>query len=76
MYFVNARGKLVFQRTAELKQVPHMHLYTLYRFCATYGEQGNGYDQFLIDEGLDRQLDVRVAPSYEVKQEAVEMIGE
>jgi hypothetical protein len=76
MYFVDARGQLVFQRTAELKEVPTMHLFTLYRFCVTFSEQGNGYEQFLINEGLDRQVDVTIAPSFEVKQETVELIGE
>jgi hypothetical protein len=75
MYFANARGQLVFQRTAELKKVPTMHLFTLYRFCEAYSEKGNGYEQFLIDEGWNRQVNVKIAPSFEVKQETIELIG-
>jgi hypothetical protein len=75
MFFANARGQLVFQRTAELEKVPTMHLFTLYRFCEAYSEKGNGYEQFLIDEGWNRQVNVKIAPSFEVKQETIELIG-
>lgn len=75
MYFANARGQLVFHRTAEIKQVPTMHLFTLHRFCVHFSEQGNGYEQYLIQEGFDRKVDVTVATSFEIKQETVDILG-
>ena len=75
MFFTSARGKLSFQRTAELDKVPHMHLFTLYRFCQAFSDRGNGYEQILIDEGWRRKMDVTIAPSFEVKKEVVELLG-
>jgi hypothetical protein len=74
IFFTDAYGHLAFQRTAELGIVPHMHLYALYRLCNAVKDLSKGYERLVIEEGDKRKLDVTVAPTFEVKQEAVDLI--
>jgi hypothetical protein len=74
IFFNDANGHLAFQRTAELGIAPHMHLYTLYRFCIAVKELSKGYERYVIEEGDKRKLDVTAAPTFKVKQEAVDLI--
>ena len=76
MYFRNVHGNLAFQRTAELGEAPHMHLYALYKLCQSFKDLSPGFEKFLIEEGDKRKQDITIAPTFEVKQEAVEMIGD
>lgn len=73
LYFVSPDNQLAFQRTSELKVAPHMHLYTLHNICMLYKEESRGYVKYVEDEGWNRKLDVSIAPTLEVKQEAVEL---
>jgi hypothetical protein len=74
IYFSDAFNNLAFQRTTELGIAPHMHLYTLYKFCMAFKDISRGYENYVIYEGDRRKLDVTAAPTFEVKQEAVDLI--
>jgi hypothetical protein len=76
IFFSDAYGHLAFQRTAELGIAPHMHLYTLYQFCIAVKDLSKGYESYVIKEGDKRKLDITAAPTFEVKQEAVDLIDE